>query len=607
MRLGLSALLIALSPCLALPTVWAQENALSIEQIDEQLYSKHDALRAAEQLKLEQQSTLVQLQTDVKALQARSKSLDSALSKAKTKLSESYKSLDEDPTTDLSSLQAKYQEVWTSIKTNQKALLDAELALEETQNTTAQTSREVNAIRKSLNNLEQAMVRARVNRLKSELAQPESVTISYTNRCSSSLTLAQCDSQTQSLALQKAVEQFRSKLPARVTEQSLVANNLDNTSLNIHVVKHSTRSSNFQDGEQFHTVMDVELEARPSTTAPCQLLSISSQYCYGAGTATSTSQLDQEIAWVTLNVSSNLSNSLVLIDGISYGVAPVEVMLPVGDHNVVVQKKGYNSFSKTMALEFDSELRAKLESDLYPLKTGRKFSDKMRNQSRAPELITITSGTYFIGEHASNQVRLKSSYGVGVTPITVSQFTRFVEDTAYRTDAELKNTCTALIDGETTPVENSNWRSPGFNQHPNSPVVCVSQNDASSYAKWLMKQTGQKYRLPTEDEWEIAARAGTSTKFWWGNEFLTGRANTGWSGTPWSNTSTSPVSAFKPNQLGLYDTVGNVWQWTSSSRGIAKGGAWNFSPEMAAADKQLYLSPSSAANYLGFRVVRDIR
>ena len=58
--------------------------------------------------------------------------------------------------------------------------------------------------------------------------------------------------------------------------------------------------------------------------------------------------------------------------------------------------------------------------------------------------------------------------------------------------------------------------------------------------------------------------------------------------------------AFKPNKLGIYDTVGNVWQWTNDARGILKGGAWNFSPEMAAAHEQLSLSDSSAANYVGF-------
>jgi formylglycine-generating enzyme required for sulfatase activity len=58
--------------------------------------------------------------------------------------------------------------------------------------------------------------------------------------------------------------------------------------------------------------------------------------------------------------------------------------------------------------------------------------------------------------------------------------------------------------------------------------------------------------------------------------------------------------------LGIYDAVGNVWQWTNETDGVAKGGAWNFSPDMASAGKQLILAPHTASNYLGFRVVREI-
>ncbi len=98
-----------------------------------------------------------------------------------------------------------------------------------------------------------------------------------------------------------------------------------------------------------------------------------------------------------------------------------------------------------------------------------------------------------------------------------------------------------------------------------------------------------------------------NTHYWWGDEFKAGQANTGWSGSPWSNVSTAPVKSFSPNPIGIYDTVGNVWQWTSDERGVAKGGAWNFSPEMSASHQQLFIDPSATANYVGFRVVRTLK
>lgn len=608
MRPGLSALLLALSPCLVLPTVvMAEEITQSIVEIDDQLFSKHDELRAAEESRAEQQSKLEQELSNLNELESRAVDLDKTLAKAKKRLEDSYNRLELDPSVDLVSAQKTYQEAWSQVKANQKARLDADLNMREAQAELDTRTSKVDAIQNSIDNLQGHKTRARVEQLRTELAQPSTLSISFTNRCAPSQTLAQCDSQTQGLALQKAVKQFRGEIIQQVTEQSLVENNIHDASLNIHIVKHKTNSSGFYDGERYRTLMDVEVEARPSSTVPCTLLGVDSHYCYAPGSSNHSSQFEQEIAWVTLSIRSNLYNDSVIVDGVSYGSTPVEVMLPVGSHNVVVQKEGYESFNKQVSVKSDSSLRAELQAISNPLRAGDKFADRMANKGTAPELIAILSGTYYTGERKSNQVHLDHAFAIGATPITVSQFTRFVEQTNYQTDAELKNTCTALVKGEITPIENSNWRDPGFKQYPNSPVVCVSQNDAQSYANWLRNQTGAAYRLPTEDEWEIAARAGSSTKFWWGDEFHAGEANTGWSGTPWSNTSTSPVSAFKPNQLGLYDTVGNVWQWTSSSRGIAKGGAWNFSPEMAAADKQLYLSPSSAANYLGFRVVRDIQ
>lgn len=608
MRPGLSALLIALSPCLFLPSANAQETSDSVIQIDDQLFTQHDELNDLKQTLQSEQSNVAEKNDRLAALGKEAEAFDKEFAKSKQQLEDTYQKLENEPGIDLIDVQKRYQEVWSRVKQNQKSRLAAEQELVEAQAKLAQANRDVEAKLAVIMELEGNKARARVEQLRQELTQPNTLSISFTNRCQASLTLAQCDKQTQALALQKSVKQFRAQVIDQVTEQALVERNLRDTSLNIHIVKHKTTSSGFYDGERYRALMDVTLEARPSAKVACQLLDVDNQYCFAPGELEIAPQFEQEIAWVTLAIRSNLYDDKVTIDGVNYGSTPVEVMLPIGIHNVVVQKEGYHPFTKQVSVKSDSSLRAQLTEKSNPLRSGDKFADVMRGKlGKAPQMVAILSGTYYTGENASNQVHLDHAFAFGATPITVSQFTTFVEQTGYQTDAELKNTCTALLQGEVTPVENSSWRDPGFKQYPNSPVVCVSKNDAQSYTNWLRKQTGLSYRLPTEDEWEIASRAGSHDKYWWGNEFRSGEVNTGWSGTPWSNVSTSPVSAFKPNSLGIYDTVGNVWQWTSNPQGMAKGGAWNFSPEMAAADKQLYLSSSSAANYLGFRVVRDIR
>jgi formylglycine-generating enzyme required for sulfatase activity len=95
----------------------------------------------------------------------------------------------------------------------------------------------------------------------------------------------------------------------------------------------------------------------------------------------------------------------------------------------------------------------------------------------------------------------------------------------------------------------------------NLPVVNVSWDDASAFAEWLNAHTGRRFRLPTEAEWEYAARARTVTAYLWGNEMQPGRANCD-SGCADPFAHTAPVGSFRPNAYGLYDMQGNVWEWT---------------------------------------------
>ena len=128
------------------------------------------------------------------------------------------------------------------------------------------------------------------------------------------------------------------------------------------------------------------------------------------------------------------------------------------------------------------------------------------------------------------------------------------------------------------------------------PVINVSWFEAKAYAAWLSEQTGKRYRLPSESEWEYAALAGTETAYSWGNEIGVNRANCDGCGSEWDNIQTSPVGSFESNAFGLYDLNGNVdewvedcWHdnyegapsdgsaWTSggdSSRAVVRGGCW---------------------------------
>ena len=102
------------------------------------------------------------------------------------------------------------------------------------------------------------------------------------------------------------------------------------------------------------------------------------------------------------------------------------------------------------------------------------------------------------------------------------------------------------------------WDNPNFAQTDNHPVTCVSWNDATKYAVWLSDKTGKNYRLPTEAEWEYAARAGTDTKYWWGNKIGKNNANCDGCGSKWDDKQTAPVGSFAANAFGLHDVHGNL-------------------------------------------------
>jgi len=219
-------------------------------------------------------------------------------------------------------------------------------------------------------------------------------------------------------------------------------------------------------------------------------------------------------------------------------------------------------------------------------------------------------------------------FAIGRYEVTVGEFRQFVRATGYET--EIGTSCFSW----TSSLSGGNWHNPKFSQSDNHPVVCVSWNDAIAYTKWLSQQTGQQYCLPTEAQWEYAARAGTETHFWWGNKASHEYANYGTDGgfagfakgkDRWKYT--SPVGSFEPNHFGLYDPVGNVAEWTCSEyeyelkgkekqcsnknnvnerpRVALRGGSFNSDPGRASVDYRSDQYPNMGSNFIGFRLARS--
>ena len=180
------------------------------------------------------------------------------------------------------------------------------------------------------------------------------------------------------------------------------------------------------------------------------------------------------------------------------------------------------------------------------LRAGQVFRDRMKNGTNGPEMVIIPAGKFRMGdiqgkgakdEQPVHEVHIRRPFAVSRYEITFDQYDEFAKATGRN-----------LPDDE------------GFGRG-RRPVIRVSWNDAGDYAEWLSQQTGKRYRLPSEAEWEYAARAGTETAYWWGNEMKPGLANCMSCGTGRDSRQTEPVGSFKPNPFGLYDTAGNAREW----------------------------------------------
>jgi formylglycine-generating enzyme required for sulfatase activity len=181
-------------------------------------------------------------------------------------------------------------------------------------------------------------------------------------------------------------------------------------------------------------------------------------------------------------------------------------------------------------------------------------------------------------EEKRHEVEITRDFYLGKHEVTNGQFALFVRETNYRTDGEKDARGSEGYDTEAGRDEFNpkySWRNPGFVQTNDHPAILVSWNDAVRFCEWLSKKTGKSARLPTEAEWEYACRAGTTTRYYHGDDsearVQVGNLADGTHKKRYPNAAatqaedgyvfTSPVGRFKPNAFGLYDMHGNAYEW----------------------------------------------
>jgi formylglycine-generating enzyme required for sulfatase activity len=263
-----------------------------------------------------------------------------------------------------------------------------------------------------------------------------------------------------------------------------------------------------------------------------------------------------------------------------------------------------------------------------------------------PEMVAIPAGSFLMGSPKWERGRFSAegpqhrvtlgAFALGKYDVTNAEFLTFLRETGFQP---------APCD----PTLGLSWRSPGHgiafapveSEPAREPATCLNWYDAEAYVTWLnakLRAQGAAdagangpYRLPSEAEWEYAARAGTTTARWWGDEIGTGNANCNGCGSSFDALLIAPVGSFKPNAFGLYDMLGNVWQWTDDcwnesyvgapvdgsawkkgdcSRRVLRGGSWSNLPEFLRSAARGKADSAGRdfdySGYAGFRVARSL-
>ena len=283
----------------------------------------------------------------------------------------------------------------------------------------------------------------------------------------------------------------------------------------------------------------------------------------------------------------------------------------------------------------EAEARRKAEEE-------RRRAEERRIAELAPEVVSIEGGCFRMGSPESETERndderrhevCVGGFSIGKHEVTRREYARF----AGETGRAVGHGCWTYESGEWEERSGWSWRTPGYGQEATHPVVCVSHEDAEAYARWLSEETGRAYRLPTEAEWEYAARAGTETSRHWGDDpsGACEYANVGdrtvkeeysdWTihACPDGHVHTALVGSFEANGYGLHDILGNVWEWTcseydegyggaeqrcasgSAGRLVLRGGGWGSDPGGVRSAARGWSDAGFRLNILGFRLVQD--
>ena len=320
---------------------------------------------------------------------------------------------------------------------------------------------------------------------------------------------------------------------------------------------------------------------------------------------------------------------------------------PVEEAEVIFETKVATS---TIAVPKTEIIEVQTEPEPAP-EPVRSAGERFADCPTCPQLTVIPAGSFKMGSPYSERDRLKTEgpvhsvtipykFAIGTYEVTRREYADFVKATGHK----VASSCaaeTAEHKGEWIDTPGLTFRKPGFGQTGDHPVVCVSWKDAKAYTNWLTETTGKTYRLASEAEWEYAARAGSKSTRHFGRTYRNGCSYANGADRTAKNVrehwitascndghlATASVGTFKSNAFGLFDMIGNVWEWTedcyasdyssapvngsayesgSCKSKVTRGGSWASGENMLRSAARSGDSPNARYDMVGFRIVREL-
>lgn len=287
------------------------------------------------------------------------------------------------------------------------------------------------------------------------------------------------------------------------------------------------------------------------------------------------------------------------------------IELQSGRYSIEVSKDGYETHTAWHRVNGNLTLDIAL-SPIY--QSGDTIVDTLSDGSNGPEMIVLPTGRFNMGkqgvENASPVREVEINYALAFSKyeVTFAQFEKF------------------LVATDKSVPDDSKWG------RGSRPIINVSWNDAVAYANWLSETSGEQYRLPTESEWEFAARAGTEDDYWWGDDRPNTNANCkrGCKSdyTSVFSSKSAPVGSFPANPFSIHDTAGNVAEWVMDcyqnhfsgapvdgkavnneecSERVLRGGAMDNNYRALYSHVREGKSPQTTSNTIGIRLVRELK